>query len=139
MQAASCYFQTPAFGHFNARAPTRPMPRDHEVLMPKETGQIMDGVPASVSRTQPPELAPSDFFEDWDVLFGAVKDRLNKAANTGAASTAEPLPHDAAERMRAVMLECVEALGQLHTMLVLELERRGLSERPLKRERMTQP
>lgn len=55
--------------------------------------------------------------QDWDVMFGAVLERLSHSAgDLPPAQAAPPLP-DPACRLQAIVLECVGALGQLHAAL----------------------
>ncbi len=55
--------------------------------------------------------------DDWDAMFLAVRTRL---ALTIAASHAAPNLDEAHLRVGIVVLECVEALGQLHALLRFE-------------------
>ena len=58
--------------------------------------------------------------EDWDDLFLAVRTRLELTVGTLAATLPEG---EGAVWIRTGVLECVEALGQLHDMLRHERER----------------
>ena len=64
--------------------------------------------------------------KDWDELFEAVTARLRLIAAERLATTTES-PSDEAVHMRVHVLECVEALEQLHAALKDEL---GLRTRP---------
>lgn len=68
---------------------------------------------------------------DWDAMFRAVESRLRQTVGERLALMAEPQPQDAAGRVQAVVLECVEALEQLHAALMLERDRCGQLEREL--------
>ncbi len=61
--------------------------------------------------------------DDWDELFGAVKARLRLTVGELPGAFAIP-EHDATARVRIRVLECVEALEQLHVMLRIERSRR---------------
>ena len=52
---------------------------------------------------------------DWDELFHAIKCRLSTAVATG---------HQSPDKIKATVLECVEALDQLHQALTLERQQR---------------
>lgn len=66
-----------------------------------------------------PNWLPDLTSDDWDALFRAVRARLEDAAGTLPAA---PEASDAVVLVQSNVLECVEALGQLHAML--EGERR---------------
>ena len=51
--------------------------------------------------------------EDWSLLFNAVQERLTQAVSAQASAGANPLPALQAQ-LQTVVLECVEALQQLH-------------------------
>lgn len=51
--------------------------------------------------------------EHWDVLFNAVIERLEAAAGQGIEATDEPRGQVEIDRVRRIVLECVEALRQL--------------------------
>ena len=58
---------------------------------------------------------PTDIaMEDWDELFCAVKARLRLIGSERSSATPEPPQRDAVVRIQASVLECVEALDQLH-------------------------
>lgn len=66
---------------------------------------------------QDPSLDENVLIGDWDTLFGAVKARLRQAV-------VDTLPHElngATVPLQASVLECVEALDQLHAMLRVAL------------------
>lgn len=55
--------------------------------------------------------------QDWDVMFCAVLDRLRlSVGELPAVQTVSPVP-DPACQVQAVVLECVDALSQLHAAL----------------------
>ena len=64
-------------------------------------------------------------------MFRAVESRLRQTVGERPAVIAEPQPQDTAGRVQAVVLECVEALEQLHAALMLERDRCGQLEREL--------
>lgn len=68
---------------------------------------------------------------DWDAMFRAVESRLRQTVGERLAVMPELQPHHAAGRVQAIVLECVEALEQLHTALMLERDRCGQLEREL--------
>lgn len=70
-------------------------------------------------------MSPSVAIEDWDTLFTAVKDRLTLIGQPLDATGAEPPTANAMELVRASVLECVQALDQLHMTARDELDRRG--------------
>jgi hypothetical protein len=80
----------------------------------------VDATPAGVERNELPQprkvlpLVPSDVaVRDWDDLFDAIAGRLTAmSAETGTTN-----------KLRAGMLECVEAMGQLHAILAHERAR----------------
>lgn len=55
--------------------------------------------------------------EDWDMLFRAVTYRLTHCATSVATSVYLPPAPQSASSIQAVVLECVEALEQLHAAL----------------------
>ena len=69
--------------------------------------------------------------DDWDAMFRAVELRLRQTVGERLAVMPELQPHHAAGRVQAIVLECVEALEQLHTALMLERDRCGQLEREL--------
>lgn len=68
--------------------------------------------------------------EDWDALFNAVKDRLTRYATPVALQMPGP-----ALRVRTGVLECVEALDQLHQLLAIERKGRQELEHSLQEAR----
>lgn len=62
---------------------------------------------------------------DWDVLLCAVKARLRLSVSETFATPLEPHLHDQADRIRSSVLECVDALDQLHETLSDEFGRRN--------------
>jgi hypothetical protein len=63
---------------------------------------------------------------DWHLLFGAVQARLRNAAAAAAIAAPQRPSIPAHDDLADTVLECVEALHQLHAML----EPRGVSGRP---------
>lgn len=76
----------------------------------------------------PPDPAQTVPIEDWVDLICAVEARLREAVGDQTAGTHTLEPPEGAERVRASVLECVAALGQLHTTLEAELQRRRVLE-----------
>jgi diguanylate cyclase len=72
----------------------------------------------------PSGLADSVPIEDWVDLVGAIETRLSNSVNEQAPGEHQLEPPAGAERVRAAVLECVAALGQLHGTLQAELARR---------------
>ena len=68
--------------------------------------------------------------EDWDLLFCAVKDRLRLTVGADAlpASVPEQFGHARVASVRVIVLECVQALDQLHAALLGERSRRRALE-----------
>lgn len=66
--------------------------------------------------------------EDWVHLVGAVEARLREAVGDQSMGSHALEPPEGAERVRASVLECVAALGQLHSTLEAELHRRQVLE-----------
>jgi hypothetical protein len=58
---------------------------------------------------------PDIAIEDWDALMCAVKARLRLIVGDTFAAMPESQGQDLVGRIRAGVLECVEALDQLHT------------------------
>ena len=75
-------------------------------------------------RAAPPARSPDIAPEDWDDLFGAVRQRLRDAVAQAPAPTTGSRPDEPLARVRASVLECVAALDQLHASLRHELARR---------------
>lgn len=94
------------------------------VKIPRQTTPNGLGYAQSMS---PPASAPagaSDITrEDWDLLFRAVRDRLRIAVRTLPVSGAQPLTLQSDASVRVLVLECVQALDQLHAALLLERKR----------------
>lgn len=72
----------------------------------------------------PPNLSTDIAMEDWDDLFCAVKARLRLSVGERVAAAPEAPVNDAGDRVRASVLECVEALDQLQATQRHELARR---------------
>ncbi len=79
---------------------------------------------APLAQSQRPSIAADIAIEDWDILMGAVKERLRVSVGERLAAIPETPLQDAADQVRASVLECVEALDQLQTTQRLELSRR---------------
>lgn len=79
--------------------------------------------PVALARTPLPGLTPDIAVEDWGDLMCAVKARLRRAVGESLAVIPERHGLDTAGRVRASVLECVEALDQLHTTQQHELSR----------------
>ena len=85
-------------------------------------------------RAKPAPVAGFDDvdIEDWDDLFNAVKDRLKKIAAERARAVQPPVACvDALGSADSGVLECVQALDQLHVALSLERTRRRQVEAEL--------
>lgn len=67
--------------------------------------------------------------QDWDMMFRAVEERLSSAVGKVLVATPGLEPRTAAVLVQTIVLECVTALGQLHTALTLERGRRQQLER----------
>lgn len=68
---------------------------------------------------------PDDLSDaDWDALFHAVEARLRDAVNEPLAQRIKMLPPDAPELVQTIVLECVDALDQLHRALTHERQQR---------------
>jgi hypothetical protein len=67
---------------------------------------------------------PDIAIEDWDDLLCAVKARLRRIVGEEFAAMPERPGQDIVGRVRASVLECVEALDQLHTAQQHETARR---------------
>lgn len=74
-------------------------------------------------------VSPSLAIEDWDTLFTAVKARLTLIGQPLDAPAAEPKAANEMELFRASVLECVQALDQLHMTARDELARRDMRGR----------
>lgn len=81
--------------------------------------------------------APPIPVEDWDALFAAVKERLALAVGLKRMPPAGPEAGDPVSRIRTEVLECVEALDQLHQLLGNERDCRQVLERSLLEARTT--
>ena len=80
---------------------------------------VPDGTGATPSST------PSIFIDEWDMLMIAIQDRLRRAV-----SGLPQQGHDGGpEPVRACVLECVQALHQLHVLLLHAGPRPGSGER----------
>jgi len=70
--------------------------------------------------TPPAGLRSGIVVEDWDTLFCAVTTRLRSLAETRATEMPGPQPHDAACGFQDCVLQCAEALDQLHAELACQ-------------------
>ena len=68
-------------------------------------------------------------FEDWDLLFSAVKAKFRLIVGEPVDAAREAPPDDRVARMQAGVLECVAALELMHTTIRNEIIRR---QRPLR-------
>ena len=57
---------------------------------------------------------------DWDVLFRAVQDRLAQCAAAPLAKTPELTTPEPDQVIKTTVLQCVEAMQQLHAALMIE-------------------
>lgn len=101
---------------------------DVDIDTDADTGDAGSALAASAALSGPSREIAND---DWDAMFRAVESRLRQTVGERLAVLAESQPQDAAGRVQAVVLECVEALEQLHTALMLERDRCGQLEREL--------
>ncbi|MDP3669927.1 MAG: GGDEF domain-containing protein [Telluria sp.] len=77
----------------------------------------------------PPAVSSDVAIGDWEELLSAVKSRLRSTVGELLAVLPEHQLPDAAHRVQASVLECVNALDQLHLTLSHELARRQQLER----------
>lgn len=63
--------------------------------------------------------------EDWDLLFGAVRDRLRRLAQERRPAVPGGQPREAVRQLQDGVADCVAALDQLQRMLAQEQELRG--------------
>lgn len=63
------------------------------------------------------KLASGILIDDWDALFCAVSARLSVAVGEWPSQARENQPNDRAAQVRLTVLECVESMNLLHTML----------------------
>ena len=63
--------------------------------------------------------------EDWDLLFGAVRERLRRLAQECPPAAPGGQPQDAVRHIQDGVTDCVAALDQLQRMLAQEQELRG--------------
>lgn len=82
------------------------------------------------SATDPGAHSASDLstaIADWDVMFSAVQNRLQRSVGERLGQAPDVPPHSAelsASLVQAVVLDCVSALDQLHASLQQERSRR---------------
>lgn len=60
--------------------------------------------------------------DEWDLLFDAVRERLRLSVGERPTAQSGAQAHDPVDRIQASVLECVQALDQLHGLL---RQRRG--------------
>ncbi|MGJ7497691.1 hypothetical protein ACSFA8_21790 [Variovorax sp. RT4R15] len=94
------------------------------VLSLAKVGALPFGRPLKADDATPPivpprAISPAMDPEDWDALFLAVTARMRRTAQPALTLCASP-EHKTVADMRAVVLECVEALEQLHAALACE-------------------
>ena len=82
--------------------------------MSSHYGPASDVSTTSLGGTSLPGRPTDIAVEDWDDLFSAVKERLRRIASEQRAQTPGPPAPDSVGRIQASVLECVEALEQLH-------------------------
>lgn len=63
--------------------------------------------------------------EDWDAMFGAVLERLRSSVDDVLITSPVPLSPDAASLTQSIVLECAEALDQLHVALKHDRSRKN--------------
>ncbi|MDE2626210.1 MAG: GGDEF domain-containing protein [Burkholderiales bacterium] len=95
----------------DAACPARPMPMA-DVRVPQSV------------RTSRPDAPPDIAIEDWDELFSAVKARLRRVVGERTQPLSEAQARLAEGQVRTSVLECADALDQLHMTLRHELGRR---------------
>lgn len=89
-------------------------------------GQTIDGLLTGltpVARTPAPDAGSDIAVGDWDNLFNAVMGRLIRTVYSPDINPTLQADPEAA-RIRTAVLECVEALDQLHTTVTAERKRR---------------
>jgi diguanylate cyclase (GGDEF)-like protein len=111
----------------NQPAPLR-APEIHSSLQEDvEVARAESSIESGVQSARP-KLITGVAIEDYDDLLGAVTERLRQTVSEGPAA-AKPLQAGAvSDNVKSSMLECVEALDQLHMTLKDDLERRRLLE-----------
>ncbi len=69
---------------------------------------------------------------DWDELFHAIQARLENCVDDALLKAPELPPNERHQVIKTTVLQCVEAMQQLHTALMLEREQvtRKASEQP---------
>ena len=92
------------------------------VKMPSQTTPKGPGYAQATSAPASAQAGTSDITrDDWDLLFRAVRDRLRIAVRTLPVSGAQPLTLQSDASV--LVLECVQALDQLHEALLRERQR----------------
>jgi hypothetical protein len=79
---------------------------------------------AALAHAQQDAISLNASVQDWDMMFRAVEERLSSAVGKVLVATPGLEPQTAAVLVQTIVLECVTALGQLHTALTLERGRR---------------
>jgi hypothetical protein len=105
--------------HDQERAQSRDIPRSERAVV----------CPAGVL-VAPPRSQCDIAIADWDILLCAVKERLRDSVSQPFATPLEPHLHDHAERIKSSVLECVDALDQIHQALLDALDRQQVSATP---------
>ncbi len=101
------------------------------VPLPSEAGRATHGVPGMQAGADgagrgrianSPEHGPISVVssDDWDEMFRAVTVRLRQTVDLPPAASAQAHTSDAAGRVRTTVLECIDALDQLHAALTQE-------------------
>jgi hypothetical protein len=99
--------------HTSACGPGCPVCRIAELVQHDANGPV------------PPVSTGTDLASgDWDLLMGAVKERLEHEAVLAAAARAKAHGDGALHRALGAVLECVTALDQLHASLAYQRRRR---------------
>lgn len=58
--------------------------------------------------------------DDWDSLFGAIEERLRLTVEDLDARSGQPQAVPGAVRIKAIVLDCVQAMARLHVALKVE-------------------
>jgi len=96
--------------------------RPHAPLHLLPTG--LPGLAAGVSTDLPGAGDLQISMEDWDLLFRSIQWRLGTAVGARLASAPAPQADDRAGHIQVTVLECISAMEQLHTALMLERQNR---------------
>jgi hypothetical protein len=96
--------------------------RSHAPLPLLPTG--LPGLAAGVSTDLPGAGDLQISIEDWDLLFHSVQWRLGAAVDVRLASAPALQADDRAGPVQVTVLECISAMEQLHTALMIERQSR---------------